>query len=242
MEILKYSKNQEITLIVNDEPFFRGKEIATILGYKDTQDAIQKHVDEDDVFTWEEISVDLPDDIPKTFVKNTKFINESGLYSLILRSKLPEANKFKKWVTSEVLPSIRKTGKYDIITPERKLALINNGIDMLKKIGPLEERDQIFLKGEIRNILLFEKTGNDGKRREVPITDRITQLGFRYKSSDREKLIKIGRELRQKYEQVHGEKPHKREQYVEGTTRMVYCYNEDDFPLMDVIIKKYYQN
>ena len=92
------------TLIVNDEPYFVGKDVATILGYKDTADAIKRHVDEDDKRVGE---TPTPKGMQKTIL-----INESGLYSLILSSKLPQAKQFKKWVTSEVIPTIRKHGAY----------------------------------------------------------------------------------------------------------------------------------
>lgn len=91
-------------LEIENEPWFVGKDVAEILGYKDTSDAMKRHVDEDDKGAGE---------IPTPGGKqNMKVINESGLYSLILSSKLPNAKKFKKWVTSEVLPQIRKHGAY----------------------------------------------------------------------------------------------------------------------------------
>ena len=92
------------TLIIDDEPYFVGKDVSEILGYSNPQKAIRDHVDEDDKTVNESFTVN-----------GTKalLINESGLYSLILSSKLPNAKKFKRWVTSEVLPSIRKTGSYN---------------------------------------------------------------------------------------------------------------------------------
>lgn len=89
---------------MNGEPWFVGKDVATILGYKETAKAIRTHVDEED----KGVSVlDTPGGKQEVVI-----INESGLYSLILSSKLPSAKDFKHWVTAEVLPSIRKTGKY----------------------------------------------------------------------------------------------------------------------------------
>lgn len=86
------------------EPWFVGKDVATILGYSETAKAIRTHVDEED----KGVSVlDTPGGKQEVII-----INESGLYSLILSSKLPGAKQFKRWVTSEVIPSIRKTGKY----------------------------------------------------------------------------------------------------------------------------------
>ena len=92
------------TVVVKDEPYFVGKDVAEILGYKDTVNALKAHVDEEDKTGWQIT--------PSRGTQTATIINESGLYSLILSSKLPAAKKFKRWVTSEVLPSIRKTGSY----------------------------------------------------------------------------------------------------------------------------------
>lgn len=107
IEIFKNEEFGEIrTLLINDEPYFAGKDIAKVLGYKNISDALEKHVDEEDK---KKIAYC---DYPEFGNKGAVLINESGLYSLILSSKLPTAKKFKKWVTSEVLPSIRKHGAY----------------------------------------------------------------------------------------------------------------------------------
>ena len=86
------------------QPFFIGKDVATALGYNNTRDALRKHVDDEDKGT-----VAIRDTAYET---RAIVINESGLYSLMLASKLPQAKVFKRWVTSEVLPQIRKTGGY----------------------------------------------------------------------------------------------------------------------------------
>lgn len=93
------------TIQQNGEPWFVGKDVAEILGYKDTSDAMKKHVD-------------IEDKLTRRFADSGQnremyIINESGLYSLILSSKMPKAKEFKHWVTSEVIPAIRKTGKYE---------------------------------------------------------------------------------------------------------------------------------
>jgi len=88
----------------NGQPFFVGKDVAKALGYNNTRDALRKHVDDEDKGT-----VAIRDTAYET---RAIVINESGLYSLVLASKLPQAKAFKRWVTSEVLPQIRKTGGY----------------------------------------------------------------------------------------------------------------------------------
>jgi prophage antirepressor-like protein len=92
------------TATIDGEPYFVGKDVATILGYSNPRDAISKHVDDEDK------GVAKCDTLGGR--QEILFINESGLYSLILRSQLPAAKKFKRWITSEVLPAIRKHGMY----------------------------------------------------------------------------------------------------------------------------------
>lgn len=113
------------SIIIDDIPYFVGRDVASILGYANTRDALAKRVDNEDKLN----GVAICD----TNGRETKpvLINESGLYSLILTSKLPSAKEFKRWVTSSVLPMIRKTGVYaagmelkndDTVTPMRLLS------------------------------------------------------------------------------------------------------------------------
>ena len=94
------------TLTMNGEPWFVGKDVAQLLGYKNATKAIQDHVDEEDTSFNESLKLSRQSGV--------WLINESGLYSLIIGSKLPSARKFKRWVTSEVLPAIRKHGLYAV--------------------------------------------------------------------------------------------------------------------------------
>ncbi|EDS79214.1 phage antirepressor [Clostridium perfringens] len=107
---LQIFNNQEFgqirTLFIENEGWLVGKDITDILGYSNSSDALKNHVDEDDK---KKIAFS---DYPQFGNKGAVLINESGLYSLILRSNLPKAKKFKRWVTSEVLPSIRNYGAY----------------------------------------------------------------------------------------------------------------------------------
>ena len=98
------------TMMIDFEPWFVGKDIAIALGYKDTARAVREHIDDEDK------RLVKVGEIPTLETSNfgAYIINESGLYSLILSSKLPNAKKFKRWVTSEVLPAIRKNGYYSL--------------------------------------------------------------------------------------------------------------------------------
>ena len=111
MNELKLFENPEFGSVrivtINGEPWLVGKDVALALGYSNPRDALAKHVDEEDKNT-----VAKRDGTSGN--PNMTIINESGLYSLVLSSKLPGAKKFRRWVTSEVLPSIRKTGGYQI--------------------------------------------------------------------------------------------------------------------------------
>ena len=108
------------TVTIDNEPWFVGKDVAEALGYAKPTDAVRKRVDEED----RGISkMETP-----SGTQDMTVINESGMYSLILGSKLPSAKKFKHWVTSEVLPSLRKTGSYEMknYSPEMKAILMHD--------------------------------------------------------------------------------------------------------------------
>lgn len=123
------------TVTINDEPWFVGKDVADVLGYSNSRKALADHVSEDD----KRDGVTIRDAIGRE--QNPVLINESGLYSLILSSKLPGAKEFKRWVTSEVLPSIRKHGAY--MTPETLQAAILNPDTMIQLCQQLKsEQDR----------------------------------------------------------------------------------------------------
>lgn len=105
LQLFNFENNQVRTLLINDEPWFVGKNVAQILGYSNPRDALSKHVDDEDknIVAIRDGNKGNP---------NQTVINESGVYALVFSSKLPSAIRFKRWVTSEVLPQIRKTGSY----------------------------------------------------------------------------------------------------------------------------------
>lgn len=117
LQLFNFNGNQVRTVLIDNEPYFVGKDVAKILGYANTRDALSKHVDTED-----KNSVVIRDGNKGN--PNQVVINESGLYSLILSSKLPAAKEFKLWVTKEVLPSIRKNGAY--LTAEKAEEILLN--------------------------------------------------------------------------------------------------------------------
>lgn len=106
VQLFNFENHEVRSLLINSEPWFVGKDVADVLGYADTNQAIRKHVDNEDRLTRRFDGTGQSRDMT--------IINESGLYSLVLSSKLPSAKKFKRWVTSEVLPALRKTGQYQV--------------------------------------------------------------------------------------------------------------------------------
>ena len=138
---IKIFENEEFgsvrTMEINGEPYFVGKDVATILGYVKPENAIANHVDDEDKTTT------LIQGTGSNYKSNAVIINESGLYSLILSSKLPNAKKFKRWVTSEILPAIRKTGGY----------LANSDMMVSTYFGNLPPEQQTLVKGLFDNII-----------------------------------------------------------------------------------------
>ena len=136
LEIFKNEEFGEIrTITINNEPWFVSKDVAFVLGYSNSRDAISKHVDVEDK------GVAKCDTLGGS--QDLTVINESGLYSLILSSKLPTAKKFKHWVTSEVLPTIRKHGAY--MTDEKAFDVLHNAgglADLLQQAAEqLKQKD-----------------------------------------------------------------------------------------------------
>lgn len=134
MDDIKTFSNSEFgevrTILIGDEPYFVGKDVANILGYSKPRNAIASHVDAED-------KKDAPIQGTLGGMQNMTVINESGLYSLILSSKLTTAKRFKRWVTSEVLPSIRRTGKYDI---HQDSYMIADPVERERKNGSRKKR------------------------------------------------------------------------------------------------------
>ena len=153
-EIFTFNNQQIRTFGTIEEPWFCGKDIAIILGYKDTTKSITNHVDEDDKLNFETLLNNTKQGrgesaVPLILNQNdlkTIYINESGLYSLIFSSKLEIAKIFKKWITSEVLPNIRKKGKYEM---EEKYQLL------------LQAKEEIIKKKDLESKYLYFATQHD---------------------------------------------------------------------------------
>lgn len=132
------------TVTIEGEPWFVGKDIAGILGYGNTRDAILSHVDEEDrrvIQKSENATFEIPN-------RGMSLVNESGLYSLILGSKLESAKRFKHWVTSEVLPSIRKHSAY--LTPEKVEEFLLNPDTIIRLATDLKNEREARIAAETK--------------------------------------------------------------------------------------------
>ena len=164
------------TVVIDDEPWFVGKDVAEALGYSDTKSALADHVDDDDkqiIQKGQIATLEIPN-------RGLTIINESGLYGLILSSKLPTAKQFKRWVTNEVLPSIRKNGGY--IQGQEELSdeeLFAKAIIVAQKT--LAEREARIAALQNENARLTEKNEEYKPKAEYfdALVDRELNTSFR---------------------------------------------------------------
>lgn len=141
------------TATINGEPYFVGKDVAEILGYERPTKAVSDHVDSEDIDT-----VPIQDSIGR--MRDTPIINESGLYSLIFSSKMPNAKKFKRWVTAEVLPAIRKHGVYAVDEVLQNPDVLIQALTELKK--EREEKEKLKETVAVQNQQITEMTPKAG--------------------------------------------------------------------------------
>lgn len=166
MSEIKNFTNEEFgtvrTVVINNEPYFVGKDVAEVLGYSEPRSAISKKVDEEDRGV---AKMETPSGI-----QEMTCINESGLYSLILSSKLPSAKKFKRWVTSEVLPAIRKTGGYHLPSTYKEA--------LQELIVQVEENEKLQIENnEMKPKAEFFDTVADSKT-AIPMNEVAKVLAF----------------------------------------------------------------
>ena len=238
--IKEYFNNEyltEITMIQDNDKviWFKGIDVASILGYSNREKAIRMHVDEDEKKKMNEI-MPAQNGHPFNSQPHTVFINEPGIYSLIFRSNLEGAKKFKKWVTKEVLPSIRNSGSYSVKkqVDTEKLREIQ-----LKEIQILDTITDSKLKQAFRDRLMNEITGDKQETLEYA-RDIITILKEEFnKVVDFSIAAKIGKYIVKQYRLKYNKEPEKYMKFVNGNSRPVFCYTKKEEEDLIVWIKKY---
>lgn len=236
MNDIQVFKNEEFgqvrALRIKDAPWFVGKDIAEVLGYSNSRKAILDHVDEEDKLLND--GVTIRDSIGRE--QTPVVINESGLYSLILSSKLPGAKKFKRWVTSEVLPQIRKTGGYIPINKEeseqdilaKALLIAQNTLkkkdELIKaKDKELESKNRFLNQlAASENSLLVREVAKVASKENIVIGEKrlwakLREWGLVFKNSTEPKQIGIDKGL---FEVNEGTKEAKGKVFTYRTTRV----------------------
>lgn len=161
------------TIMIDDAPWFVGKDVAEALGYAKTRNAIQVHVDAEDK---SDALIQGVNGVPKKMT----VLNESGLYSLILSSKLEAAKKFKRWVTSEVLPSIRKNGAY--IAEEKFRASKAQFEELISTLEPKAEYYDVIMNS--RNLTTISAIAYEYGTSASCLNHLLYRLGIQYKDND----------------------------------------------------------
>lgn len=191
IQVFSFEDSKVRTVLINGEPWFVGKDVAEILGYKKARNAISTHVDEED-------KKDAPIQGPLGGEQQMTIINESGLYSLILSSKLPTAKAFKRWVTSEVLPAIRKHGAY--MTSEKIEEILSDPDTIIKLATELKaEREGRLIAEQRVNELTPKASYYDLVLKNESLVT-ITQIAKDYGMSGREMNAKL-HDLKVQYKQ-----------------------------------------
>ena len=174
-QLFSFKGQQVRTVTIDGEPYFVGKDVAEILGYANNRDALVKHVDDEDKQTSQIATAGQK--------RSMTVINESGLYSLILGSKLPQAHDFKHWVTSEVLPTIRKHGAY--MTPAKIEEVLTDPDTIIQLATQLkQEREGRFIAEQKVNELTPKATYYDKVLADKSLVI-ITQIAKDYGMSGR---------------------------------------------------------
>lgn len=192
IQLFKFEGKEVRTLKVDDEPWFVGKDLAEILGYSNTRDALSRHVEPEDK------GVAKLDTLGGK--QNQTVVNESGMFSLILSSSLPNAKKFKRWVTSEVLPTIRKTGSYQLPqTPEGQIRLLlESNVHMDERMTNAEEDIALLKnKSEIDSTQRFQLQKARNKRAIEVCGGKDSNF---YKTKSRKVFMKLAHDFKEYFE------------------------------------------
>jgi prophage antirepressor-like protein len=240
--------DHEIRIQVDNtgNPWWVAKDVCEVLEVKQPTRAL-KRLDDDEKGV---ISIHTPGGI-----QDVLSVNEGGLYSLVLGSRKTEAKAFKRWVTHEVIPAIRKTGQYSIgqqagpVLPERKaeLLLIAQAKDLLADLGQLTARDKLMLADQARNVMQTGQrllpapaSATDATTYGFSVAERVTQLGYQLSRKEQAALYPhLGKRIAQEWRSRHEGEPAKETRWVDGAQRQVAWYAQEDSLWIDVIIQSY---
>lgn len=181
------------TVTIENEPWFVGKDVATALGYSNPQKAVRDHISEEDRGVNE---MDTP-----SGRQNLAVINESGLYALIFGSKLESAKRFKHWVTSEVLPAIRKTGAYQKpMTTDQKIQLLAQGnVELTEKIDKVDKDLQEFKADMPLLALECQRITRAKNQKVVPLMGGKSAPAYKNKSLMHKVYSDVDAQLRREF-------------------------------------------
>ena len=181
------------TVTIDNEPWFVGKDVATALGYSNPQKAVRDHISEEDRGVNE---MDTP-----SGRQNLAIINESGLYALIFGSKLDSAKRFKHWVTSEVLPAIRKTGSYQMpMTTDQKIQLLAQGnVELTEKIDKVDKDLQEFKQDMPLLALECQRITRSKNQKVVPLMGGKNAPAYKNKSLMHKVYSDVDAQLRREF-------------------------------------------
>lgn len=211
----EFDGNDVRTMQINGEAWFVGKDVASVLGYQRTAKAIQDHVDDED-----KDEVPVRDSIGR--MQKTPIINESGLYSLILSSKLPSAKRFKRWITSEVLPAIRKHGAY---MTDQKIEEILLNPDTIIKLATE-------LKAEREGRLIAEQRVNE-------LTPKASYYDLVLKNKSLVTITQIAKDYGMSGKELNSKLHELKVQYKQGATWLLYSkYQRTGWTHSDTVMVK----
>lgn len=182
------------TATIENEPWFVGKDVATALGYAKPLNALSAHVEKDD-----SLKQGITDSLGRE--QETIFINESGLYALIFGSKLESAKRFKHWVTSEVLPAIRKTGAYQKpMTTDQKIQLLAQGnVELTEKIDKVDKDLQEFKADMPLLALECQRITRAKNQKVVPLMGGKSAPAYKNKSLMHKVYSDVDAQLRREF-------------------------------------------
>ena len=181
------------TVQLNNETYFVGKDVATALGYADTFGALKKHIMDEDKLVCQIDSAGQKRDVT--------VINESGLYALIFGSKLESAKRFKHWVTSEVLPAIRKTGSYqNPMTTDQKIQLLAQGnVELTEKVNAIDKDLQEFKQDMPLLALECQRITRAKNQKVVPLMGGKNAPAYKNKSLMHKVYSDVDAQLRREF-------------------------------------------